>query len=162
MGEPFKASMSKNKNIPAAELTGIIRAELELKRWGVFPSRNSLLVPTDRVADAIRGRYIVDDISVRRQLPFAISVTLTEKLSRVVLRVKTPVEIINSETVLAPEDGTKGDTASTTESQEVSHNNVTGEPMQEGEGGEEAAFTETLYYLGVASHGAGRWGVDWS
>ncbi|MBI1961317.1 MAG: FtsQ-type POTRA domain-containing protein, partial [Parcubacteria group bacterium] len=136
-----------NKNIPTAELLGIIRSELSRKRWGVVPSRSSLLVPTDAVADAIRSRYIVDDISVRRRLPFAISVALEEKLSRVVLRVKTPVEIINAETALLPEEGTEGDAASSTESQEVSHNNVTGAPKPEGAG--EVSFAESLYYLDV-------------
>lgn len=137
-------SIEGNKNIPGPELAAIIDATLAEERWVVFPNRSSLLVSTGSVADAIRKQYIVDNISVRRKPPFSLSVQLTEKLSRVVLRVKTPVQIIQAEEGTG--EGPDASSAASTTLEEVSYNNVTNHDAAEERVTE---YAETLYYLDV-------------
>ncbi len=137
-------TITGNRNIPTAELLGIVQNELAGERWGFVPNRNSLFVSTHRIARAIRKQYIVDDVTVRREPPFTLAVGLTEKLSRVVLRLTTPIQITPDEPAGAGEGEAMGDIATSTESQEVSHNNVTEKPsLSEGT----VEYAESWYHL---------------
>ncbi|OJI06486.1 hypothetical protein BK004_03375 [bacterium CG10_46_32] len=131
-----------NKNIPGNELRAIVDAELAKKQWAIIPNKNSLFVPVDDIAEQIRKQYIIDNITVRKKPPFGLSIELTEKLSRVVLRIKTPIQIIQTEEAIGDQEKT---VASTTLA-EVSHNNVTEKEEQQERVVE---YTESLYYLDV-------------
>lgn len=132
-------AIAGNRNISTQELTGIVLGVFAEPRFLFLPGDNIFFVSKQGIVDAIAGQYLVDEITVTRKLPFELRVGLVEKLSRVVLRVKTPVEIIP-----APEDVQNGGESG--EQADVSHNNVT---ETEGTAKREVEYTEMYYLLDV-------------
>lgn len=132
-------AISGNRNIPSQELSAIIRRELDKKVFLFVPGSSILLVSKEGIREAIREQYFVDEIAIRRTLPYTLKVAVEEKLSRVVLRVKTPIEIIP----VPEETENGGEEALLTE---VSHNNVTetAEPAER-----EVQYAESYHLLDV-------------
>ena len=94
---------------------------------------------------SIEDTYIVENIRIKKKLPFTISIELEEKLARVVLRTKTPINITHrngeEKAVEDLEDGrVAGD--------QVSHNKKDIEDTDD-QGEEQIAYSEEYYYLDV-------------
>ncbi|MBI2050662.1 MAG: FtsQ-type POTRA domain-containing protein [Parcubacteria group bacterium] len=111
-------AISGNRNIPTQELSAIIGRELGGAHFLFVPRSNILLVSKEGIQEAIRKQYLVDEITIKRALPYTLQVAVQEKLSRVVLRVITPIEII-------PLPAEKEESGEEAVPPDVSHNNVT-------------------------------------
>src|SRR3989338_9810471 len=84
------------KNIPEKEIRQLINKNLESRIWGILPAGNIFLFPKAQLTQDVSEKYIVEKISIDRQLPFTININIDEKLSKLVLRVLNEV-IINEE-----------------------------------------------------------------
>ncbi|MDP3995194.1 MAG: FtsQ-type POTRA domain-containing protein [bacterium] len=133
--------VSGNRTIPKHELSAIVAKELDSRRWMFLPARNMLLLPEERIQEAIREQYIVDHVGIARDWPFSVHIAIEEKLSRVILRVKNPVRIINE----PRPDEEEGIGVATSTNENVSHNNVTETEEQE----REVRYTESYHLLDV-------------
>tara|TARA_Y100000294_G_C8554923_1_gene336803 strand:+ start:769 stop:1755 length:987 start_codon:yes stop_codon:yes gene_type:complete len=134
--------ISGNENIPMHELREIVDNHLNQKKFIFLSNNNIIITSMSGVVQAIREQYIVDDIKITRKLPFTLSIALEEKLARVVLRTKTPIQTIELDDD-QEEDGEEGGIIA---GEQVSHNNVTEEePEEEGE----MQYTREHYYLDV-------------
>jgi cell division septal protein FtsQ len=131
-----------NENIPLNELHEIVDNHLGQKKFFILSNRNILVASVGGISAATREQYIVDEIEIKRILPFTLSISLKEKLARVVLRTKTPIEIILEEPEEAEEQEDTGEVAG----DQVSHNNVT---IEDQEPERKVEYTNKEYYLDV-------------
>lgn len=134
-----------NQNIPKSELRSIAKNQLNRKKWLILPQSNILLFNKDELISDIQDKYIVENIKIKKKLPFSLSIELEEKLARVVLRTKIPVNITH--TTDEAEEREEVD-AGIVAGEYVSHNNKDeGEADQERE--QEIIYSEEYYYLDV-------------
>ena len=138
-------NISGNENIPKNDLQKIVRARLEQKRWLIFPGKNILLFDKQDLISDIEDKYIIENIKIKKKLPFTLSIELEEKLARVVLRAKTPISITQSN---EEEEENTEDKQGTIAGEHVSHNIEDGEEQNE-KREEEIKYSEDYYYLDV-------------
>jgi cell division septal protein FtsQ len=118
-----------NENITESELKEIINEHFNKKNLLIVPGRNIILFDKESLVSSIQKKYVIENISVEKNFPFELKITLNEKLARIALCYKT--QINKPQEPKEPIEQKK--TEETTEDKEVqvSQNIINGEANDE-------------------------------
>jgi len=130
------------KNIPETELNAIVQDTLQQRRFGLFKNTNILLVSKKDLNDAISKKYILEGMTIDRIFPYTLSITINEKLARLILRVKTPIVITEEKNPATSDTETAGVPASESTQEE-------GDATEQDSAPVEPTYTTKYYYLDV-------------
>ena len=82
-------------SIPETEFLGLVRSETGRKRLFLIPNNNLLLFSKSALKSRLQKKYIVEEIIIDKEFPFALNIEIKEKQARLVLKAVSKMEIKN-------------------------------------------------------------------
>lgn len=74
------------ERISASSLNNIVNEILGQKRWWFFNGRNLFLANTNKIEEAIKNHYALENLNIKTIWPRALNISLKEKASRLILQ----------------------------------------------------------------------------